>query len=690
MSIGDPATKSSPPLADILAERKQLPVYLSIRIAAAILHDLRELHASGRIHGRIRGGAIRFDASSGDSALAPPDPVCSVGGVGGDPNLCPPELQRAEPFVLPTRIEDAERLLAEAKLATSPRGIDLHQVAALLAQMLTGSSLANYLRSARVKNRIPSALHDVIDRGLAFRPSEQFRSCDEFLDALESAAKEQGVSLPRLPTPSTSVVAGSAPTPRPVTSSPVTPAWNAPASDSSLSAEAPPDLPFDRLGHYRLVRRLGCGGMGDVYLAHEEALERLVAIKILPPELALVEEFVRRFRLEATAVARLNHPNVVPIHFIGSDSGRHYFAMQYVEGQSLEQLLREKGKLDADETIAILKNCLAGLAAAHRAGLIHRDVKPANILLETKTRRALVADFGLVKSVGLNDVPASGAPSGVVMGTVDYIAPEQAHGEEVDGRADLYALGVMSYRMLSGRLPFSADSTGVMVFQHAFEPPPPLREIAPEVPERLAILVERLMSKQPESRFADCEEVLGALDSLSVDVTHFPSPSPLPPRPVLPPTGTTRPRPRRTYLLAAMTAMAGCLLLATIAWLRLPPSDPLNAIASSTAWTTGDRSSDNPPLPSNVAIVRPPQPIDEGVVIGFPKKVDGPLSTTPPKARLGEWKYDGPALIFDARWTAYPDLRGLVPERESTVRALDVAGRPFLALASYDDRTIRV
>src|SRR5262249_30893716 len=193
--------------------------------------------------------------------------------------------------------------------------------------------------------------------------------------------------------------------------------------------------------------RLGRGGMGDVYLAHEEALRRRVAVKVLPRELARDANLVRRFHQEAAAVARLEHPNVVPIYYSGQDAGHHFFVMQYVEGESLAQRLERQGRLSAADALSILEQCLTGLSAAHAAGLVHRDVKPANILIDGKTGRALVADFGLAR---MSD--ASGpTTTGQVLGTVDYIAPEQALGQPVDGRTDLYALGVVAFQMLSGR-----------------------------------------------------------------------------------------------------------------------------------------------------------------------------------------------------------------------------------------------
>lgn len=270
-------------------------------------------------------------------------------------------------------------------------------------------------------------------------------------------------------------------------------------------------LPFASLGHFQIVARLGHGGMGDVYLGYEPALDRKVAIKVLPPELARQEDFVRRFRAEATAVARLTNPNVVQIHFIGEDQGHYFFAMQYVEGESLAEMLARRGRLKPDETLAIVEQMLAGLAAAHKQGIVHRDIKPANILLDRENHRALLADFGLVKSVAAG---AKMTATGIVMGTVDYISPEQGRGQPVDARSDLYSVGVLMYHMLSGNLPFEADSPTAMIFQHVYEQPKPLHEVATQVPAALCAVVHKLMAKSPDQRHQTADEVLADLRAL--------------------------------------------------------------------------------------------------------------------------------------------------------------------------------
>jgi len=268
------------------------------------------------------------------------------------------------------------------------------------------------------------------------------------------------------------------------------------------------DLPFNVIAHFQIIARIGQGGMGDVYKGYEEALDRYVAIKVLPSELARQEDFVRRFHAEATAVAQITHPNVVPIHFIGEHEGHHFFAMQFVEGESLADLLGRRGRLRTEETLAIIEQVLSGLAVAHTQGIVHRDIKPGNILLDRENGQALLADFGLVKSI---ESGTKMTATGVIMGTVDYVSPEQGRGQDVDARSDLYSTGVLIYQMLSGSLPFEADSPTAMIFQHVYEEPKPLKKAAPDVPGTLCTVIHKLLAKSADNRHQTAEDVLADL-----------------------------------------------------------------------------------------------------------------------------------------------------------------------------------
>ena len=262
-------------------------------------------------------------------------------------------------------------------------------------------------------------------------------------------------------------------------------------------------------GRYELTRRLGVGGMSTVHLAFDRRLERQVAVKLLAEHLAHDEQFVTRFRREALSVAQLVHPNIVQVFDFGMDeaSGRHYLVMEYVRGQSGAELLREHGHLGVDETLSIVAQACLGLQDAHRHGVVHRDVKPGN-LLRGEDGVTKLADFGIAKAA--DDV--SGITQvGSVLGTAAYLAPEQAHGEPAGPASDIYALGVVTYQLLSGRLPYDAQSLTELVLKQQSEPPPRLDHVVPGVTPELAGAVERAMALDPADRPASAEELRRAL-----------------------------------------------------------------------------------------------------------------------------------------------------------------------------------
>jgi serine/threonine protein kinase len=265
-----------------------------------------------------------------------------------------------------------------------------------------------------------------------------------------------------------------------------------------ISEAETPGLPFTKLAHYQIVAQIGSGGLGDVYRGYEESLDRTVAIKVLPPSLAAEPAVLKRFHLEAEAAARLEHPHIIQIYFVGEDQGRHFFAMEFIDGESLEQRLTNQERLIHPEALPILEQCLLGLQAAHDRGIVHRDIKPANILLDRKRHRAVLTEFCLAKSL---ESASRMTSTNLVLGTVDYLSPEQGRGMTVDARSDLYSVGIVAFRMLAGRLPFRAESPTDMIFQHAHVPPPELTQIAPEVPAALARIVHRLLAKSPAERY---------------------------------------------------------------------------------------------------------------------------------------------------------------------------------------------
>jgi tetratricopeptide (TPR) repeat protein/tRNA A-37 threonylcarbamoyl transferase component Bud32 len=255
---------------------------------------------------------------------------------------------------------------------------------------------------------------------------------------------------------------------------------------------------------YRLERELGRGGMGVVFLATDTTLDRRVAIKAVHPELAPHESITRRFLAEARTIARLRHPNIVAIHAAGSADGLLYYVMDEVAGESLRQRLTREGRLSAEETARIVSDLAAALDAAGRAGVVHRDVKPENVLLDQATGRALLADFGIARAVAV-EASGSSTGQGVAVGTPVYMSPEQAAGEEIDTGSDLYALGVVAYEMLAGQPPFHGPHR-IVVSKHIAERPVPIERIRPETPRDLANAIMRALEKQPAERWQTGEE----------------------------------------------------------------------------------------------------------------------------------------------------------------------------------------
>jgi eukaryotic-like serine/threonine-protein kinase len=250
-------------------------------------------------------------------------------------------------------------------------------------------------------------------------------------------------------------------------------------------------------GRYRVEGRLGVGGMATVHLAFDQRLERYVALKLLAEHLADDPAFVSRFRREALAAARLVHPNIVQVFDFGFDENhhQHFIVMEHVQGQSCAELLRDHGHLEVAETVDIVAQGCRGLDYAHRNGVVHRDVKPGNLLV-AESGGVKLADFGIARATDQSSITQVGS----VLGTAAYLAPEQARGEEAGPRADLYSLGVVTYQLMSGRLPYEAASLSELALKQQRESPLPLDEVNPEVPRGVARAVAMALAMDPESR----------------------------------------------------------------------------------------------------------------------------------------------------------------------------------------------
>jgi eukaryotic-like serine/threonine-protein kinase len=268
---------------------------------------------------------------------------------------------------------------------------------------------------------------------------------------------------------------------------------------------------------FTLEGEIGRGGMGVVYHARDERLKRKVAVKVLPPELAFREEIRMRFLREAETAARLSHPHIVPIHSVGEGpDGLVYFVMAYVDGESLAARLKRRERLPPEEARRIMMETADALGAGHALGIIHRDVKPDNILLEGSRGRTVLTDFGIAKALTSTTGPGTLTATGVAIGTPHYMSPEQAAGDrEIDGRSDIYSLGVVGFQMLAGELPFSAPTVPGILLKQITEQAPSLQEKAPSCPDDLSACVMRSLEKEPEARWPTADALRRALESRS-------------------------------------------------------------------------------------------------------------------------------------------------------------------------------
>jgi serine/threonine-protein kinase len=258
---------------------------------------------------------------------------------------------------------------------------------------------------------------------------------------------------------------------------------------------------------YELEELVGTGGMSSVYRAHDRLLERDVALKVLHEQFTADTDYVERFRREARSVAQLSHPNIVTVIDRGEQDGRQFIVFEYVRGENLKALVEREGPLREEDAVRLTLQIARALGFAHENGLIHRDVKPQNVLLNGDGQ-AKVTDFGIARSL---DVKGGLTQTGTVMGTSDYIAPEQARGSRVDAQSDIYSLGAVLYELLTGDVPFPGENFVAVAMRHINEPPPSVRERRPDVSPRLDAVIRRAMAKEPRDRFGSMEELCAEL-----------------------------------------------------------------------------------------------------------------------------------------------------------------------------------
>ncbi len=381
-----------------------------------------------------------------------------------------------------------------------------------------------------------------------------------------------------------------------------------------------------RIGAYEVEEEIGRGGMAIVYKARHVSLGRYVALKILLPHLATDTEIVHRFLQEARAAAALRHPNIVTVYDVGQSDGFYYIAMEYIEGQSLQTLIQRRGRLPPQEVVSILKQVAAALDEAHRQGIVHRDVKPSNVLIEARTGRGVLTDFGVARVM-------HGGPrltqTGAFIGTLHYASPEQLQGKEVDHRADLYALGVMTFEMLTGHVPFSGDA-GAVVAGHLQRPPPSVRQYVPSLPTSVDEALAPALAKDPARRYRSATALARALEQALAGVASSP------------PTTEAKPWPRG-LVFGGATFLVGLLVVVAFLVVRLARSAPAVPPPPSPTQLKGSGNGDMPgvtvtpliglsPFPTLVTPTsRPDTPTVSGGTSSIPTSTPTPTATaTPP------------------------------------------------------------
>ncbi len=373
---------------------------------------------------------------------------------------------------------------------------------------------------------------------------------------------------------------------------------------------------------YAVGELLGRGGMAEVYLATDRVLDRSVAVKTLGIWLASDATFVERFRREALASARISHPNLVAVFDAGSEGGVHYIVMEHVPGETLADVIRREGPIRPDRARRIGRNIAAALGVAHAAGIVHRDVKPANVML-TPDGRTKLMDLGIARGIEGESITRASS----ILGTAGYISPEQARGDPVDHRSDVYSLGCVMYEMLTGRPPFTAGDPVAVAYQHVHEAPAPPSSVEPSVPPSLEAVTLRAMEKDPAARFQSAADMYSALGDRTGQITPVTATTPLVavegtrPLPVVAPPETVPRRtdrpPRRRPVVPILLGIVALVLLGSLAYALFageeppalgPPGSP-SPSPSPTSSTTSSPSPSPSPSPSTDPI----DPVQAGV-----------------------------------------------------------------------------
>ncbi len=488
-------------LKDLVVQHAEpLPTATAVELALQVARALEAAHNRQIIHRDIKpqnilltedGAAKVADFGLARAAASSSSTLTQeAGGILGTPHYISPEQVMGK--------------------SASPRS-DLYALGVVLYEMLTGElpydadtpvgvvmqHVHGRLRAPKEVNAsVPEGINALCVRLLARDPEDRYQDASELVEDLERV--RQG----RLP----AFVDA-----RQQTTDPVA----APASSEHPTVPSPPEEEKPRNekwpqkdGRYRRMRPIGGGRMSEVYLARDEEANRDVALKVLKKQYAEDEDFVERFRREARNAASLSHPNIIAVHDWGeTEDGSHYMAMEYVSGGTLAERIRRDGPLPAPEAAALALQIAGALRAAHEREIIHRDVRPQNVLL-AEDGEAKVADFGIARAAYETSLTQEGA----ILGAAHYLSPEQALGQPVSPRSDLYSLGVVLYEMLTGTPPFEADTPVAVVMKHLRDEPHPPREVNKAVPDALNAVVVRLLAKNPEDRYQDADALIDDLE----------------------------------------------------------------------------------------------------------------------------------------------------------------------------------
>ncbi|MBM4036137.1 MAG: hypothetical protein FJ291_30760 [Planctomycetes bacterium] len=446
----------------------------------------------------------------------------------------------------------------------------------------------------------------------------------------------------------------------------------APSHTEVLPLTGTPDpLIGKTLGGFEIIELVGRGGMGAVYKARQPKLDRLVALKVLAPALSADATFVARFEREARAAAAANHRNIVGVVDIGEDEGRHYIAMEFIDGESLSVALLREGRITQDHVLDIMRQTASALAAAHEAGVVHRDIKPSNIMVNSRGE-VRVTDFGLAKRLERDkDITEAGQS----LGTPSYVAPELVSGLPVDGRADLYSLGTAAFHLLTGQRPFEGTTPAELLIKQVNDPPPSLRALAPDVDQRLCRIIHRLLEKDPDKRYPTASALVEVLEALGT-LPAQPYSGPVPPQAAATATLTPASRPdaapvarqrawsgRRAALIAAglAAATAAAILLALPRDGRRPAH---RDVTTDTGVISHSHQAPPPPRPATdtppttetpvvpaaprLPVLKGPPPEPEPPPAGG-KRVDSAAVAVPAQA---DWLDTGLFLAKDQRYEA--------------------------------------